>query len=64
MAKPFGCFPTPLLEHGVTLYGGFDGSETSRSARDPQTNVTILDANHESSTSMAVLLSEDDERTI
>jgi hypothetical protein len=30
------------LASGVALYGGFVGSETSRAARDPATNVTIL----------------------
>lgn len=31
-----------LMESGVNLYGGFNGTETKLSERDPQTHVTIL----------------------
>lgn len=30
------------LRTGVAVYGGFDGSETQRSQRDPEANVTVL----------------------
>jgi len=33
---------TFLLENGVAIYGGFDGTETSREQRDPAAHVTIL----------------------
>lgn len=31
------------LEEGMTIYGGFVGTETEESQRDPRTNITILD---------------------
>lgn len=31
-----------ILVSGVTLLGGFDGTETNKNQRNPQTNVTIL----------------------
>lgn len=33
------------LKSGVGLYGGFNGTETSRGARNPNINVTIIDGN-------------------
>lgn len=39
-------FNTLELRSGVGIYGGFAGTETERSQRDWQTNVTILDGEH------------------
>ena len=30
------------MKNGVAIYGGFDGTETTRGERDPSVNVTIL----------------------
>lgn len=37
-------YETPCLSDGLSLYGGFAGSETSRSQRDWAANPTIIDA--------------------
>lgn len=34
------------MKAGVSLYGGFAGSETLRDQRDSTTNITVLDGNH------------------
>ncbi len=41
--KP-GSFVTEsfVIDHDVKVFGGFDGTETSRNQRDPDTNRTIL----------------------
>ena len=39
-------FNTVTLRSGVALYGGFAGGETSRDARNPTVNETILDGGH------------------
>src|SRR5438094_1113498 len=31
-----------LVKDGVSIYGGFNGTETSRDQRDPKTNITSL----------------------
>src|SRR5207244_8025094 len=43
--KPTGTTDRTLsfpLKNGVGVYGGFNGTETQRSQRDPESNVTIL----------------------
>jgi predicted outer membrane repeat protein len=35
-------FATFTLIDGVSIYGGFDGTETSKDQRDPEANITIL----------------------
>ena len=35
-------FEITASQNGIEIYGGFDGTETSRSERDPTTNITVL----------------------
>lgn len=42
------------MKSGVDIYGGFDGAETMRSERDPETNVTIIDGRSKNSVLKAV----------
>jgi hypothetical protein len=45
-----------LMKPGVSLYGGFAGSETSRDPRDPRARETVLDGR---GTALAILLAKE-----
>lgn len=42
------------MASGIALYGGFDGAETQRSERDPDTNVTSINAAGQASTAVTM----------